>query len=177
MVYRGLSLGRQLQGGFANMPMLRRLDLTFEHGDAAIYLWNVLAEAPVLPMLEDLLLVCCTINVHDFTSFVLQHVSTLKLLRTSWIGLKEGNVQALSNFYVELSKAPRLEHFSQYALGFGDYDECLWVELPRHLCSPRHSKEVEDFIEIEIWYWSIRWKGRDEIKRVLAELAVHFGNV
>lgn len=157
------------------MPVLKSLSLTFEYGDAGKHVWDVLAKAPKLPMLEEFELICCTVNVHDFTSFVLKHITTLKQLQTSWVGLFGLTRSDISRFYADLSKASRLENFRQFQLSFGKYDDSIWPKIPNRFCYPRTSgEEVDDFVEIEVVNNLILWKGRDEVKGVLADLAGHF---
>jgi hypothetical protein len=97
-------------------------------------------------------------------------------LKTSWTALHGDVISDISTFYAELSKASHLQHFYQYGLGIGGNDASDWIELPNHLCVPEISGEVEGYAEIEVENWSVNWKGQDEVKRVLAELAVHFQN-
>jgi hypothetical protein len=168
-------LGGQLALGLSTMPALKSLYLSFDLGSTGgIPVWNILAKAPRLPNLERLELHCCGINIHDYTTFVLKHMETLKLVDISWLGLHDTTVFDVSRFYAQLAKAPRLETFHQYGLSWGDYERCNWVRMPLHLCVPQDRKgENEDgYTEIELWCWDIRMDGQGEVRNVLAELAV-----
>lgn len=158
------------------MPALRSLYLSFlRHKTGSRSAWEILANAPRLPALEDLELSGCGMDMHNYTRFVLKHLDTLKLLDTQWLGLYEGTDRDVGKFYAELSKAPRLETFYQYGMTLGDFDDCNWVGHPLHLCFPHlaHCDEDEDgYLEIDLECQWIRWKGQDEVRDVLAELAV-----
>jgi hypothetical protein len=88
--------------------------------------------------------------------------------------LYDCTINDIRTFYAELSRAPKLEYFYQYGLGLGGFDWNHWVKLPLHLCFPNlfHVDENEDgYIEYQVTSRWIRWKGKDEVKRVLLELA------
>lgn len=158
------------------MLALRSLCLVFEKGSAqSISAWNAISKTPVIATLEQLELQYCLMNAHDYTSFVLKHIDSLVSLDIERLGLYDCTVHDIRAFYAELSKAPKLKFFYQYGLGLGGFDWNHWVKLPLHLCFPHlaHVDENEDgYVEFELWSRWIRWKGRDEVRRVLVELAV-----
>ena len=157
------------------MSALRSLTLSLDFGDTGgIPIWSMLADVPTLQTLGKLQLSRCGMNMHDYTTFVLKHVDTLKLLEIIWLRLYDGTVSDLRKFYAELSMAPRLEAFHQYALYWRDYRRYKWVRLPLHLCSAqdRQGENEDGYVEIELWCWSIRMDSRREARSVLAELAV-----
>lgn len=60
---RGVRLAEQLKAGLSNMPALKSLELTFHTGSASgIPAWEILANVPKLPNLEDLILQGCNMN-------------------------------------------------------------------------------------------------------------------
>jgi hypothetical protein len=180
IIHRGRRLGRQLHEGLANMPILKALALSTRLGTTASrVMWADLAKIPAILTLEHLRLAIFDSDLDDYTRFILKHSKTLNILATSRMGLHSGTLADLSIFYAELSKAPRLEDFCQYGLGVEGNDPAHYVQLPRHLCVPYvrfdEDEDEDGFIEVDVNDCLVRWKGQVEVKRVLAELAMHFG--
>jgi hypothetical protein len=179
IIHRGRRFGRQLQEGLANMPVLRSLHLSSRLGTSASRaIWAALAKVPSISTLDHLDFGIIDCDLNDYTSFILKYSETLRTLLTNRVGFHGGTFIDLSMFYAGLSKAPRLEDFCQYGLGFEGKDPVHYVRLPRHLCFPEveFDEDEDGFIKVDVYDFIVRWKGRDGVKHVLAELAVHFAN-
>jgi hypothetical protein len=156
------------------MPVLTKLCLSSCPGStASIAMWAALAKIPAISTLEDLELIVFDFTLHDFTSFVLKHKTTLKKLVTSTIGLHGGTKLDLSTFYTELGKSLVLKDFHQYGLSLKSFRPANAVLFPRHLCIAAEEDDEDDdgFIEVYVCPYYLHWKGQDEVKRVLAEMA------
>lgn len=108
-------------------------------------LWNILAHAPKFPILEELLLSGCNMDVHDMTEFVLKQIDTLTLLDLSRLVLHEGTMNYICKFYAKLSKASKLEDFYQNKMALVNDHQTELIRTPRRLCLPGfYAGEVED---------------------------------
>jgi hypothetical protein len=179
IIHRGRCLGKQLQEGLANMPVLRSLHLSSRLGTTASRaMWAALAQVPPIPTLDHLDFGIFDCDLNDYTSFILKHSETLRILSTNRVGFQGGTLIDLSRFYAELSKAPRLEDFCQYGLGFEGKDPVHYVRLPRRLCHPHRDHEKDEDEDGFAWiyiddHW-LRWKGHNEVAHVLAEMSAFF---
>lgn len=157
------------------MAALTILELSFQIDYVSgISAWRILAKAPKIENLEELVLRGSAMNVHDLTGFILKHVDTLTLLEISSLGLHEATASDISLFYARLSNASKLEDFWQHDVVLMNNNRVEYIGLPRRLCLPGlHDGELEDgYIAIGVKDNSLHWKGHQEVKDVLADLAL-----
>lgn len=169
------------------MPALKILELSFHFESASgIAAWNLLANVPRLPNLEELALRGCSMSVHALTKFTMKHTDTLKILDIIDLKLHEGTLTDMSLFYLQLSITSRVNDYRQQMLALVTDTGTRWslryIGLPRHLCLPyikdvgnddENDDENEDgFIEVGVLNNVIRWKGRQEVKDMLSDLSV-----
>jgi hypothetical protein len=154
------------------MPVLHRLRVDFElaNGVAA---WSMLAKAPAIPTLKELFLETCIMNMDDFASFVGKHCPTWTSMTISHMHVCNGTMEQLGDLYERLSQAPNIEVYRQRLFFLGvEHDEHIGV--PGQVSCPILD-DVEDedgFVTIYQTDW-IRWKGHDDVVRVLGVMAEH----
>jgi hypothetical protein len=157
------------------MPALRILELWFHIGSATSRsLWAILANAPRFSNLEELLLNGCNMDIQDMTKFVLNQIDTLTFLDLSKLCLHECTMSDISTFYAKLSEASRLEDFYQSDMALVNNHQTELIRIPRRLClSGCHAGEFEDgWTAVSVYNHLIHWKGHEELKEVLSDLAV-----
>lgn len=165
------------------MPALKILELSFHiSSESSIPAWDLLANVPKLPNLEQLILDGCDMTFHALANFVLKQTRTLKVLHLSNVKLHEVTLTDVSLFYLQLSIASTVDDYRQQGLVLvTDTVNHHWVRyvgLPCHLCLPYslddgNDDENEDgYVEIWVSNNMIRWKGRQEVKDMLSDLSV-----
>jgi hypothetical protein len=172
-LYSGALAGKQITEAFTHMPVLKSLVLDFELqlSDSADA-WNVLAKAPAIPTLETLQLNKAFMNMTDFRDFLRKHSATWKSLTLFHLHLANGSMEDIGRIYEMLSQAPKIEEYYQrrLLLGLGEHE---YVTFPSGVCYPLVCDENDDgFLEVFQTEW-LRWKGHDEVTRVLGEIAGH----
>lgn len=161
------------------MPALKVLKLSCHIGSASgIPAWNILANIPKFPNLEELVLHGCNMTVHDMASFILKQTDTLRVLDLSLLSLHEGTIFDMSMFYFQLSAASSLNQYQQDGLALvtvtGNGYLRRDIRLPRHLCLPyTNVDENEDgYIEVVVLGKVIYWKEQQDVKDMLSDLSV-----
>lgn len=166
-------LGRQLAESFARMPTLKRLCLIQQPSSTCTPTWTALANAPAIPCLEGFEPRDCDMDVHDYATFILNHIGTLKFLCIQTIHPRGGCIHALSKFCLVLSESRTITDLYLEQIFIGD-DE---VPFPSHLCWPWDSDcEEAGYVDILLTDW-IAYEGHGEVKVVLLKLAEHLGSI
>lgn len=99
------------------MPALKILELSFHiRSESSIPAWDLLANVPKLPNLEQLILDGCDMTFHALANFVLKRTHTLKVLHLSHVKLHEVTLTDVSLFYLQLSIASTVDDYRQQGL-------------------------------------------------------------
>jgi hypothetical protein len=167
-----LRFGKQVSEAFLHMPVLRSLKLRFQLVNS-VSAWSILAKGPAIPTLKELHLDTCIMNMGDFKTFVVKHCSTWTLLSIRRMHLCNGTKEELGDLYARLSRAPSIEVHRQRSLYFGvEHEEHL--DMPGEVSYPiLDDREDEDGFVTVYQTDRVRWKGHDEVTRVLGVLAEH----
>lgn len=152
------------------MPVLRSLKVNFQLVNS-LSAWSILAKAPAIPTLQELHLDTCIMNMGDFTTFIGKHCSTWTSLTISHMHLCNGTKEDLGALYERLGQAPDIKVYRQRMVYLGvEHDE--HVSMPSQFSYPFLDEEEDEdgFVTVYQTDW-IRWKGHDEVVRVLGVMA------
>lgn len=112
-------------------------------------------------------------DFHDYATFILNHIGTLKSLCIQTMHLHGGSIHALSKLCLALSESRMITTLYLEQI-FIDDDE---VEFPSHLCWPWDMDWKEPgYVDILLTDW-ISYEGHDEVKGVLLKLAEQLGSI
>lgn len=162
------------------MPVLQALNLHFAPA-ISIAAWSQIANGPLTTMstLKELNLEDCRIDMCDF-SRIFSNTRSLKRLFITAVHLHRGFRDDLAQTFFGLANGPcELETFSLGSGGLfmGENEEIIFPSsLHKPDVLPFDSEgEIEgeeEWIEVVIQPW-IHWKGRDDVKWILREMAAH----
>lgn len=157
------------------MSGLVDLCLKFESGVTGVAVWSMLATAPVLPHLRILELDVCDMNLSDYTTFILHHVKTLRLLRSPTLVLRNGTYDELGSFYARMSELSKIRSL---CLGHVFLDSIQRIRWPTYLCSIYYIENLgdeDDYVEVRSTEL-IERDGRGNVRNGLAEIAAFLIN-
>jgi hypothetical protein len=177
-LHRGSEFGKQINEALAHMPVVHEL-LLGACSSIGFDAWAEIANGPVTSMtnLQAFTLDGCHIDLCDFSKMLLNMRSLTHLLFDD-VHLYKASKGDLAQFFCALADGPcELEYFYSLNVIMGWYDK---IEFPSSLRQPGSwildsEGELEDdydWIVVNYHPW-IHWKGKDNIKWVLREMAAH----
>lgn len=159
------------------MPALHTLDLRFAP-TMSVTVWSQIANgsATNLSTLRELRLFVCHMDMRDFSK-ILSNVPSLTCLFLGDLHLYDGFREDFSQVLLRLANRPcELETFTLDfgGVSMGEHEEIIFPSsLQKPDAFPYGEAESEDeWVLVEIQHW-IYWKGKEDIKWVLKEMAAH----
>jgi len=160
------------------MPALQTFNLEFSPA-ISISAWSQIANGPATTLLtlKELHLDSCDVDMCDFSRIFL-NMTSMTSLALSDVHLYKGFRDDLAQAFLGLANGPcDLEGFTLHFGGIfmGENEEIIFpfslhkpYSLP--LDSDGEFENEDDWIEVEVQPW-IHWKGKEDIKCVLREMA------
>jgi hypothetical protein len=175
--HSGSRLGKQINEALDHMLALQELVLGI-CSSIPVDAWSSMADGPMTRMttLQRLTLDCCDMDMCDFSKLLL-NMTSLKRLFLSEIRLHKGSQGDLANVFLSLANG--LCELEVFTLEFMSMDREMLI-FPSSLRQPGilalgSEGEIEDdfgWIMVAVHPW-IHWKGKDNIKWALREMAAY----
>lgn len=156
------------------MPVLQYLELDFAP-KISISAWSAIANGPPLLMLTELNLYDCHMDMRDYCKIV-SGMGNMRTLIFRDLHLYNGFRADLAQSYLDLANGCcELQLFDQSSLFVGKDEELVFPSSVRKPCfaTLRSNGEIEDeddWVMVHILP-KIYWKGKDDIRWVMREMA------